>query len=85
MSKRKTLPVIFLLEKVNAMLASKDRMSQDQKQGACLALESVLFEAGVYNGFSYLESAGVENACTGYVSVKNEYDRKYHPHSSISR
>lgn len=84
MSKRKTVPVLFLLEKVNHML-NFPRLSQDEKRGACLALESVLFEAGVYAGFGYLESAGVENPGTVDVKVANEYDRKYHAHSSLYR
>lgn len=82
MTKRKTASVSAIIDRVNAML-SHDGVPQEEKRGACIVLESVLFDANVYAGFGYLPSAGLRNPGQPSVSVENEYDRKYHKHSCL--
>ena len=83
MAHRKTIRVAYLLEKANRMLAS-DLLSQEEKAGICCMIEGALHVANVYNGFSYLPSAGLTNPGTNEVSVERQYDRKYCSHPSYA-
>lgn len=56
---RKTVPVEFIKDRVNVMLASPFT-TPGQRAGACEVLEAVLFETGNYKGFAYLPSEFAE-------------------------
>lgn len=67
---RKTLPVRTILEKANNMLANSADELEDARRGVCCLIETLLFEADCYRGFSYLPSAGLKGG-------GSEYRRKY--------
>jgi hypothetical protein len=80
---RKTVTVLSLLEKMNNVL-SLPSISQEKKEAISFVLESALFEAGAYWGFSYLPSAGLTGAGTAEVKVEKEYDRRYNAHPNLA-
>lgn len=74
---RKTLPVRKMIEAANRMLENSLDNFEQGRSGVCAMLEVILFDAGCYEGFSYLPSAGLKNGGTIDVSVDFEYRRRY--------
>jgi hypothetical protein len=56
---KKTVPVEFIKERVNVMLASPFT-TPEQRLGAFGVLEAALFETGNYKGFAYMPSEFTE-------------------------
>jgi hypothetical protein len=59
MSARKKVHVAFVLAKANRMLAAPDGpyANPDIRRGVARLLETVLHDAGAYEGYSYLDGA----------------------------
>jgi hypothetical protein len=78
---RKTVKIKDLINKTNNCLAEGKNCDPEAvafRMGMCLMLESILMEADVYIGFSYLESAGVEKDHNGYCChIADESRRNY--------
>lgn len=56
---RKTIPVQMILDEINSMLKNSDPDQVEIRNGAMIALESVLHKAERYNGFRYLRAEEV--------------------------
>jgi len=70
---KKTVKVGSLLEKANFIL-NNPNVSQDEKSGVSLLLESLIYETDNYNGFVY----------SGKTESHEEYTRSYVPHKNIA-
>jgi hypothetical protein len=70
---KKTVKVGSLLEKANFIL-NNPNVSQDEKSGVSLLLESLINETDNYNGFVY----------SGKTEAHEEYTRSYVPHENIA-
>lgn len=93
MAARKTASILNMIERTNNALAqpTPESLTKEQgigfRMGVATALESVLHEAGVYNGFTYLESAGIPRNPDGSevrpFSCEDESRRSYSIHPKL--
>ena len=92
MTRKKNASILNMINRTNVMLDADmgHHMALWEeigyRQGLCAALEAVLHENGVYNGFSYTDKAGMTvhpegHPHAGYcATLEDETRRKYNPH-----
>lgn len=76
MSKRVTVNVEVMLEKLNTILAS-EQVTQEQKIGVATACEIMLVELDRYYGFRYLNMSYNDNSEQFDIVPDTEYSREY--------
>jgi len=57
---RKNFSIKWLIEHVNKFNATSADSYQDEREGKSMLLETILHEAGMYKGFSYLSADELE-------------------------
>lgn len=74
--KRKTVEVRSVISRINGMLAAN--VHDDARQSLCILAESILFDTGNYQGFTYMQ-ADMTPETTSNVQAGNyvEYRRRY--------
>lgn len=90
---RKTASIIAMIERTNTALARptpkgwSEEKGQAFREGIATALEMTLLENGVYNGFSYLDSAKVARNPDGTAArpwrCEDESRRYYSVHPKL--
>jgi hypothetical protein len=58
---RKTIEVSYIVERGNYFLAHSEDEQRDERKGVASMIELALHHAGVYAGYLYLESAGINH------------------------
>ena len=57
---RKTFSIKWLIEHVNKFNATSADSYKEEREGKSMLLETILHEAGMYNGFKYLSAGSLE-------------------------
>ncbi len=77
-----TINVEYLRERANYFLANSEPEAIEQRKGVISMIELALHKSGNYNGFNYLESAGMERDEEGYAKTIRDETRVYYYQSS---
>jgi hypothetical protein len=88
---RRTVQLRKMIEHTNLMLNAPDPVmltpaeAKAWRLGAAILLESMLFDAAAYAGFSYTEKANVEHDEKGYArSIEDDSRRCYTIHPKLA-
>lgn len=80
---RKTVQVKYLLDSANHFLAHTHESRRDARLAVAGLLETALFEAGAYQGYTHLESAGIQRVGGCVVAIADDSRRRYLAHPNL--
>jgi hypothetical protein len=83
MAIRKTVSLRSAIETANTFLATSEPLKQGERKGIASFLEVLLTNAGAYQGFQYLPSAGLQREEGKLVEIEDESRRSYFIHPEL--
>lgn len=80
---RKTVELKYAVESANHFLRESEDSLQGQRKGVASFLETLLFAADVYAGYSYLPSAELMREEGALVDIGDDSRRVYYLHRKL--